>query len=256
MRFVLLALLPACSLYFDSAHGGGGGGGGATFVKVKAIGGEHTVAGIDSDDAGGIWIVYRDQVGGYYAPADVWVTHLDANGAKMSEWYYNDDYTEIGGIAYTGDALWVSYSAVGTSNAHLRKLDPATGATVGTFATMSGITDITYGGGELLLSYAWNEVFAMNPTTGALDSTITISGFPEGGTQRGIAYDQGNTWIALNFTDVLYLVDANGNIVGTATAELLPGTTDAVLTAGLQLAWDGSDLIVAVDNQIIWLAPG
>ena len=254
MRWLLLALLPACGLY--SGPGDASpvpDGDNYELAKIKAIGGEHTVAGVDTDGAGGIWIVYRDAVGDYYTPANVWVTHLDASGAKLSEWFYNDDYTEIGGIAYTGDALWVSYSAVGASNSHLRKLDPATGATIGTFATESGVNDISYGGGQLYLSWAWNEMWTIDPVTGAMGTALTLP-FPEGGTERGIAYAGGNVWVALNFTNRLYLVDPSGHVVGSGVSDVLPGTTNPSQTAGLQIAWDGSALIVVVDNQIVWLA--
>ncbi len=242
----LLALVSACSTSSSS---------GDTYQlgKLKAIAGEHTVAGIDSDRAGGIWIVYRDQTGGYYTPADVWVTHLDASGAKLAEWYFNDDYTEIGGIAYTGDALWVSYSAVGAGNPHLRRLDPATGATLGTFATLSGITDVTYGNGKLYLAYAWNEIYTLDPTTGGLDANVSVA-LPDGGTERGVAYADGNLWVSSSFSHTLLLVDTNGTTIGSGSIDLLPGNTDNVETAGLQLAWDGYSLIVSVDNQIVWLA--
>lgn len=222
-------------------------------AKLKSIAGEHTVAGVDGDGAGGLWIVYRDPGAGYYAIADVWVTHLDASGAKLSEWHYADDYTEIGGIAYTGDTLWVSYSAVGSGNSHVRALDPSNGATVGTFATMNGITDVTYGGGKLYLAYAWNEIYTMDPTTGALEQTISVP-LPDGGTERGIAYVNDTFWVASDFSSELLLVDRDGREVGSGTTAVLPGNTDNVLTAGMQLAWDGYSLVVVVDNQIVWLA--
>ena len=245
MRWLVLVWLAACGTSDGNTY---------DLAAVRAMAGEHTVAGVDTDRAGGIWIVYRDQVGGYYALADVWVTHLDAAGTKLSEWYYNDDYSEIGGITYSGDALWVSYSAVGTANAHLRKLDPTTGATIGTFATDTGLTDITYGDGSLYLSWAWNEIWPMDPTTGALGQTIEVSGFPDGGAMRGIAYADGDFWVALNFTNTLYLVDATGHIIGRGTSDAVPGSANPSLSAGLQLAGDGSALIVVGDNQIVWLA--
>src|SRR6266567_3894987 len=120
LRWLVLALVPACGLYFHEGgssppdagvDGSGSSSGGSRFVKTKAIAGAHQVAGIDSDGAGGLWIVYRDPGGGYYALSDVWVTHLDASLVKVSEWYFHDEYTEISGLAVTGDRVWISYNS-------------------------------------------------------------------------------------------------------------------------------------------------
>ena len=282
------ALVAGCTLYYDDPHGESGGfrggtgsadggsgsggsgsgsgfgsgsgvgflGSGAPLVVVKAMAGERTVAGVDSDRAGGIWIVYRDQDGGYYTNADVWVTHLDPTGAKLSDWYYNDDYTEIDGIAFDGTSLWVNYNNEGgAGNYHLRQLDPATGATIGTFATPSGLMDITADGhGELYLSYLWSQIIAMNSTTGAIDSTTPDPSIADAGIQHGIAYDDGTLWISSAYTNQIIQITTDGQLVSAWTTSVLD---DYIGTSalGLELAWDGTDLILVNNNQITWLAP-
>ena len=57
-------------------------------------------------------------------PADVRVVHLDAAGTKVAEFKYNDEYTQVSGLAFSGDAVWLNYGATGTGNNHIRKLDP------------------------------------------------------------------------------------------------------------------------------------
>src|SRR5512135_1646227 len=115
---VLLAALPACALYFGPGPSGSGGavgsGGGSAgpdphWVSTRAIAGEHQVAGIDSDGAGGLWIAYVDANGGYGSIYDMWVTHLDASLAKVSEWSFHDESAPVSGLAYTGDRVWINY---------------------------------------------------------------------------------------------------------------------------------------------------
>ena len=226
MRLVLLAMLPACSLYFGSSTGGGGG-------------------------SGGLWVASRNEPGDYYAIADVWIDHYDANLAQLSEWHSADDYTTVQGLAFTGDALWVNYNELGTCNCHVRALDPSTGTELGRFATDHGITGLTYDGSELLLSYAWSEVIAMNPTTGAQDWTISTP-LGEGGTQVGLAYQAGNIWIATYWSDELYVIDEKGHTTGSAYTSLLPGDPGDEQD---QIAWvDASTLVIVADNQMTWVA--
>ena len=285
LRFTSITVLAwtlasGCSLYYDRPHTEPGDpgaslpdagapdgndpfpdaaiGSGAPLVEVKAIAGEHTVAGVDSDRAGGIWIVYRDQDGGYYTNADVWVTHLDPTGAKLSEWYYNDDYTQIAGIAYDGTSLWVNYNNEGgTGNYHLRQLDPATGATIGTFATISGLMDITANGhGELYLSYLWSQIIAIDSTTGAIDSRTANPAIPDAGIQHGIAYDSSNgaLWISAAYSNQILQVTPDGALAGTWTAPVLDDSLQTE-APGLELAWDGTHVLLVHDNEIIWLQP-
>jgi hypothetical protein len=266
MRCLLLAaLLPACSLYFpqDSpsspppdAGSGQMSGTSATGTfeldVTRTMAGEHTVAGVDSDGSGGIWIAYCDDAD-YYTLKDVWVTHLDATGTKLSEWMLKDHYEPIHGIAFTGDRVWLNYSASGTGNRFLRALDATTGATLGTFAMEDGIADISYDADkdQLLLSNLWNSVIAIDPTTGGdvWRTTVSATGYS---TQRGIAFDHGAIWLDEAFDNKFFAVSADGTVLATATAPAFVTSTST--TDQLQLAFDGSQLIAVFNNQIFWLA--
>ncbi|HEY6038631.1 MAG TPA: hypothetical protein VIV58_30320, partial [Kofleriaceae bacterium] len=149
MRILLLALLPACSLYFheapapDAAQGSDSAPDAATAVTydlttIKAIAGEHRIAGVASDQVGGVWIAYQEVVS-----PELTITHLDATAAKVSEWTLADDGAEVSGLAFSGDGLWVNDNRIGSQGSdRVRKLDPADGTTLVTFATPGQIADL------------------------------------------------------------------------------------------------------------------
>lgn len=275
---LVLALLglPACSLYFSDEGGGGGSGGSGeggvdgggeptqdggtpppngtfTFTKTRAIAGELPVVGIDSDGAGGLWIGYRVQIGGYYANADVRVVHLDPAGAKLAEFRYDDEYTQVSGLAYGGGAVWLNYGSIGTGNNHIRKLDPVTGARLGSFATEVGIIDLDVHGGQLRLSNTWNQVIALDMTTGGELWRAPVTAFAED-TQRGIASTASdNLWVVSTQSNKIIRLDPQHHVIGAGVTDLLGSPVYG--SGNLQLAWDGSELILAVGNQIVWLAP-
>ncbi len=273
MRLVLLALLPACSLYFGTPHGGAGsasgsgsdglppspppsGPGTVTLTLVKSMAGAHQIAGIDSDGNGGLWIASRDPSAGTGSVANVWVDHLDAGGNKLSEWLFDDDATTVSGLAFTGDAVWLNYNenVVGScATCRLRKLDAATGASVGSYTTWGGIADISYGERVLLLSSAYGEVLSLTLNGGYSDIGIVSPDAVPGGTQRGAAYNAGWYWIATDASDEIYIADLSGSLVATASTDVLPGGWG---TPPQQfLAWqDETTLMIVADNQIDWLA--
>ncbi len=262
---VALALIPGCSLYFNGDDPVAGDdtdagptpeptpSGSFTLKKTRSIAGELPVVGMDSDHAGGLWIAYRVQIGDYYTLADVRVVHLDAVGTKLAEFRYNDEYTKVSGLAFSGDALWLNYGATGTGNNHIRKLDPATGARIGSFATEVGIIDLDVRGNELRLSNLWNQVIAIDVTTGGELWRTPITSF-EDSTQRGIASTSDDRlWIASSATNRISLLDASHTVIGSGVTSLLDGQWNGI--EGLQLAWDGDELLLMVNNQIAWLAP-
>lgn len=265
----VLASCPGCALYFEDDDGGGGGSSGDeagssgpmeprptgsfTLVKTRAIAGELPVVGVDSDRAGGLWIAYRLQTGDYYSLADVRVVHVDAQGAKLSEFRYRDEYTQVSGIAYSGDAVWLSYNALGTGNNHVRKLDPVTGAQIGSFGTEAGIIDLDAHDDLLLLSNLWNEVIAIDRATGGEQWRMAVTAF-EDSTQRGLAATaDGRLWVASSATNRITLFDAQHAVIGSGTTTLLDAEWNGL--DGLQLGWDGDELLLSTRNQISWLAP-
>lgn len=224
-----------------------------TLDQTRAMAGEHRIAGVDSDGAGGIWIAYCDDAD-YYTPKNVWITHLDKTGAKLSEWPMNDHFEPIRGIAFTGDNVWLNYQASGAGDHFLRELDAKTGATVKMMTTQDEVADLAYDTDQesLVLSSDQNQVFAVDPTSGAelWHTQIAATGYT---TQRGIADDRGRLWLIEAFDNKLFYLDSDGTVHATATSPTL-GTSEAAASQ-LGLAWDGSQLIVSTADQIYWLKP-
>jgi outer membrane protein assembly factor BamB len=209
--------------------------------------GERPICGVDSDGQGGLWIVYRDPTADFYDLADVRVVHLDAARNKLSEWLYQDEYAVPSGLAFTDNAVWVSY---GFGHDHVRKLDPATGATLATFATEGQIVDLAAGAkNELLLASEQNQVIAIDDTTGGEIGRSHIAGPYITSTQRGVAYVDNQLWVVSWMTDDVYMAALNGTIVKTASTDVQRGH---VAAENVYVAWDGAQLIIATKSQIWW----
>ncbi|MDQ3369550.1 MAG: hypothetical protein M3680_29330 [Myxococcota bacterium] len=214
--------------------------------------GEGRIAGLDSDRAGGLWVVYTVEAADYYAKDHVRLVHLDPAGTKTAEFFYDDDHSNVGGLAFSGDAVWLNYGQGFTDNLHVRKLDPVTGERLGSFATWAGFVDLDFHEDELRLAFLWNEVVAMDPATGEVTSRASVIG-PDESTQRGIAsLEDGRMWTSSWLTQEVFLLNHRHLPVARAS---LAGIASAPLSNELYLAWDGTHLIVAVDNQITWLTP-
>lgn len=217
---------------------------------VRTIAGELPIAGIDTDGAGGLWIAYSTQTGGYGSNDDVRLVHLDAAGTKTKEFRYTDEYADVEGIAFAGDAVWINHSG---GNDYMRAIDPETGAVLRSFGTETGIVDLDAHDGELRMSVLWDQVVGLDGETGGQRWRAT--GYIDtGSSQRGIAsMADGRIWVA-TLGDRINLLDPKGHIVGSGTHDLLDYDTWTV-DVGLYLAWDGQYVIVAVDGQISWLEP-
>jgi hypothetical protein len=264
-RFLLIAVLPACSLYFGEPPPPGpdpvtppgdpppadpppGDPPSFEITTLRAIAGEHPVVGIDADGAGGLWVAYREPAPAYYDPADVRIVHLAASGDKLSEWRYVDEYAWIGGIASTGTSVWISY--VAPERHYLRELDAASGTTVRTFASPEQVEDLAWDG-ELVMTRAQDEVLALDADTGGMTWHTPVGlFFPT--TLRAIATSQDGLWVAGTTSDRVYLIDRDGAQLGWGSTELL--VPDVNVGRRLHLASAGDTLILAKDNQITWLA--
>jgi len=267
---LVLASGSGCALYFGGDDGPGAGDDGADpgpggtddlgdsfeLVKTRSIAGEYPIAGVDSDRHGGLWVAYQIRSGDYYAMDETRVVHLDPNGTKLKEFVYRDEYTNVSGIAFSGDAVWLNYGNwdASSGNLHVRKLDAETGERITSFGMPIGIIDLDVHGDELRLSYEWNELIGLDLATGGQKWRVGTGLFDPGGTQRGIATtDDGKIWVASWWTDRIYLLDSSFQKIGSGRTKLLDA--DLTIDSGVQLAWDGSQLILAVDGQIHWLTP-
>ena len=224
-------------------------------AKVRAIAGELPVVGVDSDREGGIWVAYRLTLSrDFDADAEVRVVHLAADGTKLAEFRYVDDYQRVSGLAFSGSVLFLNYNNTGASDHNrIRMLDPSTGAHLGWLPTEAGIVDVSYRKGALLMSNLWRALIAFDPVTGHELWRAPLTFLDEKNSEaRGIAAVAGRTWVA-SLTDAhLYLDDDSGTLLG--SAQLPYGEDDWDIDVGEQLAWDGSALILHRRNQITWFA--
>lgn len=262
MRHLLLGLglfVSGCSLYFErpdplepppqpqpqptTPH----------YVVTRVMAAEAPIVGMDVDHEGGVWVAHRREVGGFYDNDIVRVVHLDATGTKIVEHAYDDEYTAVTGLAFSGDAVWVNYNDF-VSNNHVRELDPVTGDVLKTIGTEPGIEDLDVFEDELRLSSTWNEVIALDLDTGA---QTWREGFDHTGftysTQRGIASDaQGFVWVqSWNSEKLFMFAPTSGTIIAEATTD----ATHQTVASGqrLFLASEGDQLVIAIESQIFWL---
>ncbi len=153
---------------------------------------------------------------------------------------FNSAATEGGnaGVAYLNGEFWVSKWASDT----LITMDSAGSVTsIFTIPNVTGVRSITTDGTSLFMGNAGTSIFAINPATKTLDSTITITGTTVG--SRMCAYDpnadlgKGGFWIA-NFSSDVVLVSRKGVVLTTilATTHLVPaiygGAVDTVTLGG------------------------
>ncbi|MEO6772463.1 MAG: hypothetical protein ABI467_05500 [Kofleriaceae bacterium] len=250
---MLLALLPACSLYFGGGSPSGevppdGSAGSATsysLTTIRTLAGAHRIVGVDSDHAGGVWIAYQERTS-----SEVTLAHLDASNTTIREWSFEDP-SEVSGIAVAADGVWVSHNAVGTiGTSGVTEHDLTTGTALRSYATEGQISDLEIQAGLLLLSSYQNQVIALDPTTGGTKWQMVTQVIPS--TQTGIAAYGANLFVSSWDMNTLTLMDHSGGILGSATSPLLH--TNVSASVGLFLANDGADrLILASDSQIAWL---
>jgi hypothetical protein len=207
------------------------------------------LVGVDSDGEGGLWLAYRTPTFDYYDLTDVRVVHRDASGTELARFSFHDSYTQVNGLAFTGDAVWLNYNNSFSDDNRIRKLDPVSGAEIGSFATEVGIVDLASRDGVLLLSYMWDQIIAIDRTRGGELWRSTITAYPEGGTQRGIAADDAGIWLLEQDSDAITVFDDAGTALASAT---LPGHADTFDTFTDHLAWDGDLLLLAHHGKLLW----
>lgn len=223
--------------------------GASTLRVVKTLTAEHPIAGVDSDGQGGLWLAYQIDRG-YPAANEVSVIHLSSSGERLSQWRYEDESTTARGLAVGAGAVWLNYNDLGGHN-HVRKLDPETGRVLASFATEDGVVDLEVDGEVLMQSSVWNQVIASRAADGVEQWRTSFAGI-ESWQQRGLAAaGDGRLWLA----------DAGGNRIlyfapGTAQASSYPLARPGVVADSRGLAWDGAQLVMATQSQLLWLAPG
>jgi hypothetical protein len=224
-------------------------------IRTRTMAGELPVVGIDSDRAGGLWVAYTKQRGGYYALDELILAHVDTHGGKVAEHRFADSYAEVLGIAFDGRAVWVNYRSAtegsGIAKPYVRAIDVTTGLEVARHEVEEGISDLEVDDarGELLLSSERDGVIALDLATGAetwRDQFLNPSALA--------LTDDGQMWLASRFWAVLELRDATRGLIATYTEDV----TDDHHTTNyrLFLAWDETrhQVIASAESQISWLA--
>jgi hypothetical protein len=133
-RLLGIALVAACSADPEPATGS------ATdyaLEPVAALAAAHHVVGVDSDHAGGLWLAYQLQSAAFTFD-DLRIVHLDPAGSTVSELRFPEKDSKVSGLAFTGDAIWLSYGLEVKGNNRLRKLDPQTGTELATLPSEPG----------------------------------------------------------------------------------------------------------------------
>jgi hypothetical protein len=217
---------------------------------VKTLDTDRVIVGVDSDRAGGLWIATSlPHCCDYYGNDEIRVAHVDANGVETQRFTYSDEFTDVNGLAFSGDVLWLNYGGLVTGNSHVRRLDPATGERIGSLALPIGIVDLDARGDELLLSNLWNEVITLDATTGGIADRRDVTAFDDS-IQRGIATtDDGSVWVA-DWSAGVYRLDSDGGAASSIRPVEIPEITSS--HRGPYLASDGSHLIVALDRRVAW----
>ncbi|RPJ37105.1 MAG: hypothetical protein EHM35_06970, partial [Planctomycetaceae bacterium] len=134
------------------------------------------------------------------------------------------------GLAFDGTSIWVTN---GLTN-NVMKLDPATGAILGTYAVGAGAGPkaLAFDGASVWVANSnSNSVRKINPATGAVGTPITVGAYPS-----ALAFDGTSVWVANSGSNSVQKIDP-----ATGTA----GTPIAVGTGPSALAFDGRNIWVA-----------
>jgi hypothetical protein len=219
-------------------------------TKSPSLGGR--LVGVDSDGAGGFWLASNDYLGNdydYYDHVSLHVVHVDAALTELSRYTFSDTSVGGSGIVFTGDALWMNHGGGSWGDTRLRKIDPLTGAEIGSIATEHSLEDVCIRNGHLLASYAHNELVAFDRARGGELYRIELPFLPEGGVMRGVTSNADGIWLFEQETDSVHVVDDRGIRMGLFE---LPETHDTYADSIDQLAWDGDRLVLAHENQLLF----
>lgn len=210
--------------------------------------GHSGLAGVESDGAGGFYLAFNDESIDYYAYDTTRIVHSDAAlEVDYTRFTIADTFTAVSGLALGDGALWVNHSGSFADDNRIRKVDPATGHELASFATEPDIVDLAARDQMLLLSNMFNEIVALDITDGGELWRTNLPFLPEGGTLRGIATNADGIWVLAQETDLVYVLDDRGTVKRTYS---LPGRQDTYADKTDQLAWDGDRLVIAHDNDL------
>ncbi|MFN0250972.1 MAG: hypothetical protein ACKV2T_29125 [Kofleriaceae bacterium] len=212
--------------------------------EVRSMTLPKTVAGMDSDGAGGLWVIYEGETA---------LVHLDPQGNTLAtvpfETSFTFVWTPIEGLALDGDRVWVSYDGVYM----LRAYDVVTGELRGSFASETGLADVDVFGDELRYSVVWDTLVGLDMMRGGerwrrpYDDNCC-------GSQRGIASMTDDLAFVAKLTERVFLVDRKVGVIGSGVHTFdTNGWFD--IEHSHDLAWDGQYLLMQQENEIRWFEP-
>lgn len=239
---VLVAALAAC---VDSSSGSAGLDGDPhgpfDLLEVRSWTLNQPVIGMDSDHAGGVWVIYA---------GTKTLVHLGPYATPIAEVPFDDDDedTPIVGLAFGGDVVWVSYGG----NNMMRAFDATTGELRTSFASETGLADLDVFDDELRYSVIWDTVVGLDEARGGERWRKSYDGHCCG-IQRGIASMSDElVWVSTIEARV-YLVDRKVGVIGSGVHSLGDGYYD--WDNSRHLGWDGTYLVIQQDNRIHWFEP-
>ncbi len=241
MKAALLAIaLVGC---IDSSAGPDGDPHGVfELEEVRSWTLDQPVIGMDSDRAGGVWIIYA---------GTKTLVHLGPYATPIAEVPFDDggEDTPIAGLADGGDVVWVSYEG---GNNMMRAFDATTGELRRSFASETGLADLDVFDDELRYSVIWDTIVGLDEARGGERWRASYDG-QCCGIQRGIASmtDQ-LVWVS-TIEDRLFLVDRKVGVIGSGLLGLGDGYYD--WENSRHLGWDGQYVVIQQDNRIHWFEP-
>ncbi|GEN08849.1 hypothetical protein SAMN05443572_108114 [Myxococcus fulvus] len=186
-----------------------------TLVPESGFAGRQPIHGV-AYDGEALWLVYREELGGFYDDDRLTLTRLDPQTLAVLQAWTFMDHRVPRGLTWDGTSLWLYLEA------HERKLvriDPATGAPTREFLLAETVEALAWTGTHLVSSAnkqrGWGYIERLDPSTGGSVSVLP-SPFIQRSAHRagGIAYRTGETWLSDWYVDDLVIVDDEGTHIG------------------------------------------
>jgi hypothetical protein len=212
--------------------------------RVRSMTLPKTILGMDSDGAGGLWVIYEGETA---------LVHLDPQGTTLAtipfETTFTLVWTPITGLAVDGDRIWVAYEGVYM----LRAYDIVTGELRGSFASETGLDDVDVIGDELRYSVVWDTLVGLDKKRGGERWRSTYDGNCCG-IQRGIASMTEDFVFIATFENRVFLVDRKVGVIGSGEHDYNSNEWFDIHNSG-DLAWDGQYLLIQREDEIRWYEP-
>ncbi|MFE8601933.1 hypothetical protein [Archangium violaceum] len=178
----------------------------------RQFAGARPIHGV-AHDGSALWLLYRQEVGGYYDNDKLTLVRLDpVTRAVLAEIPF-EDYLVPQGLAWDGASLWVNFDN------KLVRINASTGELEQSFMATSLGMSVTWTGSHLLRTNGAaraTKLEQVDPATGASSWGFT-NPFSEYGSHsnKGIAYRSGEVWLTDRVAQSgIAIIDDSGTHVG------------------------------------------